>query len=101
MATLIAMLIRLRLALRTVVCANERGGARALKTPLSRIAAAKSHCLVTGLLRALRLPPSPALPPVFATVTRMRYEMSIVVACDSRQQACGRKRHHESVGSDG
>src|SRR5271157_5390952 len=99
MATLIAMLIRLPPAPPPIVCANKRSGARATKTPQNRIATAKSHRLVTGLLRT----------PAFrgardaagsATVTRMRYEMAIVVACDSklrRQQARGRKRHHESV----
>jgi hypothetical protein len=42
MAALIAMLIRLRPALPTIVCA-KRDGARTTKTPLNRIAAAKSH----------------------------------------------------------
>jgi hypothetical protein len=52
MATLIAMLIRLRAGPLTIVFVNKRGGARAIKTPQSRIAAATSHRLVTGLLRS-------------------------------------------------
>jgi hypothetical protein len=49
--TLIAMLIQLRPAPRMIVCANKRGGARTKKNSANRIAAAKSHLSMTGLLR--------------------------------------------------
>src|SRR5215472_6099028 len=101
MATLIAMLIRPRPA-PPIFCANKRSGARATKTPLSRIAAAKSHRLVTGLLRRRRCRTRRDAVGS-ATVTRLRYEMAIVVACYSemrRPRARGRKRHYESVDRD-
>src|ERR1700733_8467849 len=99
-ARLMTKLILLRPTPRMIDWVRGLVSARTLTTPFAN-RGANSHSFVTALLRNGRAASCGRA----KTVTRLRYEAAIVVACDSNKrrgrQVPGRKQSHESPGRDG